>query len=402
MLENNLFYKDEYMQFSFKDIHSSRYNLYIKNDIDDLKIFINSEASIEYATPKYQNGKIVLGVTRPQRNIPLSLVAYGLTRQEILSMTKWIKAGEIGGLCFDFSKDWTYDTIVSEVSDLNIYPLENETFIVVFDIQFATLNGTAARNTSDAVAYYGGDGEALIGQASAYNNERLKIPSFNISKDNGGAYSIDLFYLGDGCINLNINHSYNQQTNTTEIETESTKVNKNIKLEINCPSVSTTLQNFSTKIEATENTIETIGILTYSQRENLFFIDYMLPEQQESHDIIDNLITNLSYEPLILKSPGAPVLIQDRNQFEELISTPFNWAICSQAVFEQGDYATGDLYPFGVTTHSVITKNSSNFEWNDSYINCYFVYYDTIQIKDTSVPILSSGMLNITQYTEAI
>lgn len=389
MLENNLFYKDEYMQFSFKDIHSSRYNLYITNDIDDLKIFINSEASIEYTTPKYQNSKIVLGVTRPQRNIPLSLVAYGLTRQEILKMTKWIKVGEIGELCFDFAKDWVYDTIISEVSDLNIYPLENDTFMAVFDTQFSTLNGTAARNTLDAVAYYGGGSEALTEQASAYNNEKLKIPSFNINKDDSGTYIIDLFYLGDGCINLNINHSYEGE-------------NKDIELEINCPSVSTTLQNFSTKIKAKEKINETIGILTYSQRENLFFIDYMLPEQQESHDIIGNLITNLSYEPLILKSPGAPVLIQDRNQFEELISTPFNWAICSQAVFAQGDYATGVLYPFGITAYSDIIKNSSNFEWNDNYINYYFVYYDTIQIKDISVPNLSNGILNITQYTEAI
>lgn len=435
MLESNLFYKDEYMQFSFKDIHSSKYNLYIKNDIDDLKIFINSETSIEYATPKYQNGKIVLGVTRPQRNIPLSLVAYGLCRHEILNMTKWMKAGEIGGLCFDFSKDWTYDTIISEMSDLNIYPLDNGYFIATFDITFSTLNGTAARNTLDATAYYG-DGSNLtfddistpelgdtitvdnyneINSQTAYNNMSLKIPSFEIESENN-VHTLTLYYLGDGFINLNIDHSYETDTSAQSETSEETSSNKDICFEICCDSVTATLQNFTSKIELDSVIEETIGVLTYSQKENLFFIDHMLPEQQESRSIIENLKSNLSYQPLILKSPGAPVLIESEEHFNNLSATSLKWAVCSQAEFVTNAFATNpsqSLYPYSVNTPSGITKDTDiqnmGTEERELYLSTksnyegkYFVYYDEIIIKDTGNTKISEGEINITQYTEVI
>ena len=403
MLENNLLYHDNYIYFSFGDTHSSEYNLYIKNDIDDLKIYLNNEGSIEYASPKYQNNKYVLGVTHPQRVIPLTLVADGLTRSESLRLFKWLKMGTIGQLSFDFAKDWVYDTIISKVTDPNMYAKDEDHFIVVFDIEWSTLNGTAAHSAYAATAYYGSDSS---NSSARYNHSDLLIPSYSLatlsSSDTGYQAMITLFYLGDKSIEINISHEY-----YADMESD-----KNLSLQLAIETDTNNFNEFSSSFKATVNPIaKGDHIIEYSQQSNLYFADNFLLEQQKARSHLTSLETQYSSEPLFLKSPGAPRLITKKEDLQIFADTAYRWKLIKPAIAEKNPYAnTADIYPLSITEESEIIEKD-NVDWNGDYSGYYFIYYDVLNIIDKSVNEDSNdkkelasflGTVRVVQYTEAI
>ena len=104
MLKNNkYYYQDDYMYFTFKQIHSSKYNLFIVNEDEELRISHEVEQNTEYLKPNYQNSAFLLGSNKSQKIFNLKVAAEGLTLLSYKELLHWLNSGDIGFLYFDYN-----------------------------------------------------------------------------------------------------------------------------------------------------------------------------------------------------------------------------------------------------------------------------------------------------------
>ena len=342
MLKNNFQYKDNYMFFKFNGIHSSQYNVMIQNDINDLKIVVNENASIDYVSPKYQNGRYVMGVTRSHRPLPHKLVAYGLTRAEANQIAAWLSPGTIGALIYDYALDWQYNVIISKLGDMNLYPIDAKHFVISFDIEFNTIEGTDAQSTQDAIImldiedvysstsdieteahYYGINNHKLIPSIACY--KKFSSPASSLKEymtisqpevnDQNYQCIIPLYvhHIGSGYTKLNISANVGQGAAQCSIIDDRMLYEASISYEVS--EFSALLQN---------------KILEYKSNNHLFFINNEMPETKEAHLEIKGLQTKYSTNSISIHSPGNIILCgsaQDLTltNIAELISTPYSW-----------------------------------------------------------------------------
>ena len=393
MLNDKMYYTDEFMYFTFNTIRSEQFNLSIQNDIDDLKLYINSGASIDYTAPKYQNGQYVLGVTHSQREFPLKVVARGLNRGDIRQMAQWLKVGSIGVLSFDFATDWGYDTILDTLSDFNLYPMDDEEhFIVSFDLTFKTVEGISAHTISSA--HWDSTSNYQLGTI----NNLLNIPT--IEQDDNSFY---IYFLGDDRAEIDFTCTYPSDL-------------QNIDIQIAVPDENY-LTHFKAVLRGSTNKEKTdtnnLHTLTYKGHSNLLFAEDMLPEYARIHGHFENngFVLQYNNEPMRLKSPGAPQRINDIGDIEYLRGTP-NWFVCSPAVVKRRQYNEGpygrDLYPIQILKKADITRyNIEEDNWDSIYqdykdkTELYCGFYATIEIIDES-EVEKDLIFSVKQYTEVI
>ena len=147
MLRNNkYYYEDKYMYFTFNNIHSSKYNLFMKNSGSDLKFINNANSSSQFINPQYQNRAYYSGTNSPQKTFPLDVAAEGLTLHQYKEMMLWLKAGELGFLVFDSNPYWGWDVVLDKADDATYYEKSDGTLIVEFKVTFKTVGTTLARS----------------------------------------------------------------------------------------------------------------------------------------------------------------------------------------------------------------------------------------------------------------
>lgn len=146
MLKNRYWYEDDYMYFTFDDTHSSKYNLFIVND-NNIQLETDYGASPQFEAPQYQEVSYYVGLTKEQKSFNWSVAAYGLTQDEYKEMFKWLKIGKTGFLMKDSNIDWGWDTVISNVVDTIITPIDCQHFIVEFNIEILTIGTELARNS---------------------------------------------------------------------------------------------------------------------------------------------------------------------------------------------------------------------------------------------------------------
>ena len=390
LINNHYYYNDEYMYFMFNGIHSSKYNLFIQNDIEDLKMNINNNSSVEFASPKNQSGQYVLGVTHPQRTFSLKLAAEGLTREQIRTMVKWLKVGSLGALTFDFAPDWCFDVVIKSNKEPNLYEESANTFIVSFEVEFVTTVSPYARNVQNGIFVSNGSGN------EAYNNSLL-IPSIIKAEDgteedfNFSIYRI--LHLGDASSFVNVKVSY-PSTVTIEGETQNVEGLSTFNIIINQMN---NLNNIIDLVHFSNQGVSIKGIITevgndyvfeYRGKNNLFFVNNYLPEQAKSMNIINSNGFQVIYSTnsLELHSPGAPVKIQSKEHLQELANTGYNYLLCKPATLtESTTYAEGgtntSIYPWDIKEGAVI-KYREELSEEDDIKDYYFVFYTDIKIKE--------------------
>lgn len=328
MLENNLIYKDNYMFFSFNNIRSKDYNLMIQNEPNSFKIITNDNANISYTTPQNQNGKYVMGVTHPHRTIPHKLVAYGLDSNEIQAMANWLASGTCGSLIYDYAPDWHYNVIISQLSDMNLYAIDSIHFIVSFDIQFETIEGTYAKNTYDSTLrfdidnlegqtlFYGCNNSKSIPTLACYNNTDNNIPM--ISNDAAAhriSFPIFIHHLGNGFATYDITAAFQESdviidgkwTDMLSISVDTSKDKSSISYKTN-----------------------SVTLVNYMHKTNLFFINNLLPEQKLNNESISSLDLAYNREIVNIPSPGPIQKINTNKLNDELnkyLTTPYSWFI---------------------------------------------------------------------------
>lgn len=343
MLKNNLVYKDDYIFFTFNGIRSSNYNLMIQNNIDDLKIITNTNSSIDYASLKYQTGRYMMGVTRSHRVLSHKLVAYGLTRNEANKMAAWLQEGNYGSLVYDYAPDWKYNVVINKLGDMNLYPVDIQHFIVSFDIEFNTIEGTDAENIQDAIiildqtticaeqaensdditTYYGINNKKIVPALACYHVHKDTTDAdennyiyCDYRQSSDGQYIINeikvplfLHHIGDGYSVLNL--SANVGTGDTECE------------------ITTELIDAAAKIKYSNNgDLSANIILDYKGRNHLFFLNNETPEIKALKSMISGLSLSYSSDSLIFSSPGALQELTtdiDEDIVSTLVTTPYSW-----------------------------------------------------------------------------
>lgn len=429
MLENKLYYEDEYMYFSFNGKYSKDYNLMIQNGTDDFKIITNENTNIDYVSPKYQNGRYVMGVTHSHRNIPHKLVAYGLTRSEIDDMGLWLKTGTLGALIYDHAPDWKYNVVVSKLSDFNLYPIDTSHFVVSFDIAFDTIEGTYAENVQDANLFLvEGEFTNLNTHTNIYGiNNNIFFPTLacykrqdsstrNINKF-WGTYHIPVFihHFGNGPSVLNVH------TITQTLEKEIPDVG-NIGLQLSSDDY------FDKGVTATftinENTSTSLDY--YGNTHSIFVNNQLI----EFNDEIQNLDYSYGLEPFVFQSPGKVRYIgrktaQSSDSIKDIIgdciSTPYHWfvyyvepaktsypsfyteATNSKTRINNGEF----IYDFDIITENVLTGEMTSYD--DAIINImgkilnscdiWFGFYDKCTVS--CLPPYSVS-ISVTQYNNLL
>lgn len=130
-------YNDDYMNFTFKGIHSSIYNLFIQNS-KELTIENTVGASSEYVNALLQEGTYYLGTSRKQKTFKRKCAAEGLTLEQYKGMMQWLTVGTTGELVFDSNKFWGWTVVLDTVGDATFVG-NNEFLIVEFELTFKTI-----------------------------------------------------------------------------------------------------------------------------------------------------------------------------------------------------------------------------------------------------------------------
>jgi len=402
---NDFFYYDEYMFFTFDNIHSSEYNLVIQNDIDDLKLYVSTGAQVDLVSSQYQKGQHVLGVTRPQREFPLVLMASGLTRAQIINMMHWLKAGAQGNFKMDFTQDWEFDVVINSVSDPNLYEQDNNTFVASFEITFITTTSPYARNAMDAILdfdsaqneFYLKEQEleenqfALIENCDGAFNNNLVLPSVvlydRVTTDKKTTYHYRINFLGDDSAEFYYRVSYGSDEKENYIA-GLYKLNLDIKQDkIGYDFISTL--SFTLK----ENSIRDRQVIQYNSPSNLFFINNILPQQANFNGLMKVINNQYNYSPLVLQSPGKPILIEGEEHFKQLVSTAYNWFLCKPGTFDSntqyfsniGDFKAINPYPTQTSNCFILydTECTEDFSYTDviGSEECYFGFYSEVVIE---------------------
>lgn len=386
---NEYFYNDEYMYFTFNTTHSSKYNLIIQNDIDDLKIYADRGSKVDFLQPANQTGQYMLGVSHPQRQFPLKLVAQNLNRRDIREVTKWLETGTVGTLSFDYAPDWEYDVVVSSLTDPNIYPLDDELFVMTVEVTFVTMEEAIAHNMNDGILDIKPsdfEEKSIIFAPIVSNN--LPIPPFSVEKTNtDNVYSLKIFFLGNQKATLNIVAYDTRGSKTTDATTYA-------ELVVSIPDI-LERQGCKAHIVYPKDTIPNTYILEYNNLSNSFLINGKLAETKILNNELvgktseaDKSYTHFIYNPtgIAVQSPGEPMLINDydEDELEQLASTGRKYFVCSVKEKELSNsiyYIPSTIQAKDKYDFKFVYNDNDKIILNPEYENHYFGYYQTIQIK---------------------
>ena len=184
MLKNNkYYYEDKYMYFTFGNIHSSKYNLFMVNGGDNLKFINNANSSSQFVNPQFQDRAYYTGTNSPQKTFPLDVAAEGLTLPQYKEMMLWLEAGTLGFLMFDSDPYWGWDVVLEKADDATYYEKADGTLIVQFKLTFKTVGTHNARGTSISALSVGDVNDEILVEIDSTSNNEYHVPEIIISNN---------------------------------------------------------------------------------------------------------------------------------------------------------------------------------------------------------------------------
>ena len=420
MLKNNFIYQDEYMFFTFNNIHSSRYNLFIQNGLEDLKLHSGTNSKVSFIQPQYQTGQYMLGVNSPQRSFKLKLAGHNLHKRDIIEICKWLRVGTIGTLSFDFAYDWCYDTVVTQCGEPNLYVQSPDVYTINIEVEWNTLQNPYAHTRYNAYYILDNTSKSLnessfsdAHYASVFNTDLL-IPALTLYEKDNNNYNFRINFLGDSIAYFNFDFQYNPFTYT---EAKVNKLSYIKNTEISFTKQTYDLFYTQLKAEINDSLKSVTHTIQYLGLSNLFVADNQLPEQAYYGSHFKNLQVQYNNTPLVFKSPGAPIRIESVKHFEQLKITNYKWFVCKKgAKAGSSSYpyippeGVNYPYPYAVTGCTLIYDDEfSTGNFTGDFINdtWYFGFYEDFTLKHDfqySNPSYEDfqGTLTVQQYMEVI
>ena len=183
--EHYYWYNDDYMYFSFKGEHSSKYHLFIQNS-KKLTLENTVGAASEYSNAILQEGTYYLGTSRKQKTFKRKCAAEALTKDEYRSMMKWLSVGTTGELVFDSDKYWGWTVVLDTVGDATFVDRGGK-LTVEFEVTFKTIGTYLAHNVYPATWMTGSDTPCLdVAGTNQYGIPTVVIPSVREFTDSNG------------------------------------------------------------------------------------------------------------------------------------------------------------------------------------------------------------------------
>jgi hypothetical protein len=404
------------MYFTFNTIHSSKYNLIIQNDIEDLKLIIDSGGKNSFASPQYQNGQYMLGLTKPQRKFPLKLVAQGLTRGEAISATEWLEQGTYGLLIFDFNTDWAYEVIVDKITDPNIYmDTDGEHCTISFSVDFVTVNSTYARSSRPAFAEINNgeqspsvDGHTIKDTALIGFNNNLLIPAIilkNSEKDDSAnkiQKTYRIHHLGNLHTDFSIDCVYSPAKQESNIDI-------NLKISEGNDSYS---EYVSLQARIGQALKDQYHVVQYNSKSSLFFTDNKVPEQNYLSGHFDKtgeypFSCHYKSKPFEISRNYVPILIETLDEFDKIKDTIPNWFLIKPAQ-KTGNAATyyvanSGAYPPSLNLDQAKIYYSDDVDVLDdkNIFPAYFGAYSDLYIAHGTESEFT-GAITIIQHTKVV
>ena len=399
MLKNKLLYADDYTYFSFDNMFSGNFNTFIESSPDELKMYINKGTNIECISPKYGEQSYLLGVTHSQREIPLKLVSFGVTRQELATIMSWLALGKVASLHFCFAPDWVFDVVVESITDPILYPAGENTIVASYSVVFKTIGSYRARIKTDA--HWDGSITDTQEQSSYSCDNQFNIPQIKyFDTEEETKHKFIIHYLGNACSYLNV---------SAEMATN------NIKLHISADDFNSYISAVYEPISNTENVSndKDYKLVEYRNKTNLFFINDLLPEMAANRSILSNTEILYSYNNIYLNSPGSLIVVDNDNKesvVSEFINNTHMCFLCKPAVVERTSY---DNASYGEGLYSLKVNADASFYYNNSVDKTYekiidkinsgyilFGYCDEITITTADANDIIN--LTLTEFTEVI
>lgn len=154
----------EYLHFTFDGISSSKYNLIIQNNGEDLSFPSQPGFDNQLVSPLYQGTNFLAGVNKKERVFNFNCWVDSITRKQLIDMQKWLSVDKTAYLVLDYNPNFKYKVKLSSISDLKHMAInaDQTTSNYEFSLGFITVGEFAAISniayTSAATGETGPDG----------------------------------------------------------------------------------------------------------------------------------------------------------------------------------------------------------------------------------------------------
>lgn len=168
-------FRDEYTNFSFNELESENFKVWITNK-EDLKRNMSPNFSDKFNTPTGGQIRYHEGTTIDKQDFKLSCAAINVTLNEWRAITEWLSPLKSGKLRFEWNDKYYYMVKVSKAPSGTMFmkgAIDNimgQLYIITFDLEFTTVHDWAA------LGNYAEQNSINSINTSIYNNEYY-IPS---------------------------------------------------------------------------------------------------------------------------------------------------------------------------------------------------------------------------------
>ncbi len=113
-------YVDDYVGFTWNNIHSSAYNCFIENT-GHLEFIGAPDFSNNFISPAFQTRTYYTGMQNSSKKFSLNLVFYQLSLSELNAAFRWLDRAIVSDFYFDYEPYWKYSCKLSSIGAVEKY-----------------------------------------------------------------------------------------------------------------------------------------------------------------------------------------------------------------------------------------------------------------------------------------
>lgn len=113
-------YVDDYVGFTWNNVHSSSHNCFIENT-GHLEFVGAPDFTNNFVSPAFQTRTYYTGMQNSSKKFSLNLVFYQLTLQELNAAFKWLDRTIVSDLFFDYEPYWKYSCKLASIGVMEKY-----------------------------------------------------------------------------------------------------------------------------------------------------------------------------------------------------------------------------------------------------------------------------------------
>lgn len=153
-------YVDDYVGFTWNNIHSSNYNCFIENT-GHLEFVGAPDFSNNFVSPAFQTRTYYTGMQNQSKKFNLNLVFYQLTLSELNAALHWLDRTLVSDFYFDYEPYWKYSCKLASIGVMEKYVVGRtmyrgrpcDTYLCRVPVQFETVYHPEAISAYEVCKY---------------------------------------------------------------------------------------------------------------------------------------------------------------------------------------------------------------------------------------------------------